>query len=80
MLSASFQLVAEDGTLLHESVQTIDSRERRALEVSEWLDGVAPPAGSSIVVSASAPIDAISLLCDEGRWTVAAGLPLEAQS
>jgi hypothetical protein len=78
-VAVTLSLVAADGTVLHQSVHTIDSRERRALEVSEWLDGVAPPAGASIVVSAAAPIDAISLLCDEGLWTVAAGLPSEAR-
>jgi len=79
-VDVTLSLYAGDGTLLHQSAHTIDSRERRALEMSEWLDGVAPPDGSSVVVSAPAPIDAISLLCDEGRWTVSAGLPLEAQS
>jgi hypothetical protein len=79
-VDVKLSLVANHGTVLYESVRTLDSQERRALEASEWLDGVAPPVGSSIVVSASAPIDAISLLCDEGRWTVAASLPLEAQN
>jgi hypothetical protein len=79
-VTVTFALRAEDGTVLHQSARTIDSRERRALEVSEWLDGVAPPTGASVVVTASAPIDAISLLCDEGRWTVAAGLPLEVRN
>jgi len=78
-VALTLSLYAADGTLIHQAANTIDSRERRSLEVSEWLDGVAPPAGSSVVVSASAPIDAISLLCDEGRWTVAPSLPVEAR-
>ena len=40
--------------------------------------GVPPPPGSSVVVTSSAPIEAIGLLCDEGTWTVSASLPLEA--
>lgn len=72
-------LYADDGTLLYETARTLVGRHRVALEVSELLDGVAPPAGSSIVVNASAPIDAISLLCDEKAWTVSPSLPLEAR-
>jgi hypothetical protein len=74
----SVALYDVDGTLIHTSSLTLDSRHRIALEVSELLDGVAPPAGASIVVTADAPIDAISLLCDEGPWTVAPSLSLEA--
>jgi hypothetical protein len=67
------------GTLVHQSALTLGSRHRLALEVSELLEGVAPPPGSSLVVNASAPIDAIGLRCDEGSWTVSPSLPLEAQ-
>jgi hypothetical protein len=78
-VTVNVALYAEDGTSLHDASLTLDSRHRIALEVSEFLDGVAPPAGSSVVVTASAPIDGISLLCDEGSWTVAPSLPREAQ-
>jgi hypothetical protein len=67
------------GALLYRSTRTLESQHRLALELSELLDGVTPPPGSSVVVSASAPIDAIGLLCDEASWTVSPSLPLEAQ-
>ena len=67
------------GVLVHQSARTLHGWNRLAMEVSELLDGVAPPAGSSVIVSASAPIDVIGLLCDEGSWTVSPSLPLEAQ-
>jgi hypothetical protein len=72
-------LIAQDGTLLHESTLTLAARNRVALELSELLDGVAPPANASVVVTASAPIDAIGLLCDEGAGTIDPMLPLEAR-
>jgi hypothetical protein len=72
-------LIAQDGTPLHQSTLTLAARNRVALELSELLDGVAPPANASVVVTASAPIDAIALLCDEGAWTIAPMLPLEAR-
>jgi hypothetical protein len=68
-----------DGALVYESARTLESGHRLAMEASELLDGVAPASGSFVVVSASAPIDAIGLLCDEGLWTVLPVLPLEAQ-
>jgi hypothetical protein len=72
-------LYAADGTLIHQTSTPLASRNRLTLEVSELLDGVAPPAGSSVVVTASAPIDAIALLCDEGVGTIVPSLPREAQ-
>jgi hypothetical protein len=66
------------GALLYQSARTLESLHRLALELSELLDGVPAPPGSSVVVKASAPIDAIGLLCDEGSWTVSPSLPLEA--
>ena len=71
-------LYAADGTLIMQEARTLASQERLALEASELLSGVAPFDGSYIVVTASAPIDAIGLLCDEGTWTVAPSLPLES--
>jgi hypothetical protein len=67
------------GALLYQSARTLESQHRLAMELSELLDGVTPPPGSSVIVTASAPIDAIGLLCDEGSWTVSPSLPLEAQ-
>ena len=67
------------GALVYQSARTLESQHRLAMELSELLDGVTPPPGSSVVVSASAPIDAIGLLCDEGSWTVSPSLPLEAR-
>jgi hypothetical protein len=68
-----------DGTLAHQSSLTLESRHRLALELSELLDGVAPSTGGSVVVTASAPIDVIGLLCDEGAGTIVPTLPIEAQ-
>jgi hypothetical protein len=67
------------GALQYQSARTLESQHRLAMELSELLDGVTPSPGSSVVVSASAPIDAIGLLCDEGSWTVSPSLPREAQ-
>ena len=72
-------LYAADGTLIVRTSRLLERRHRIALEASELLSGVAPVDGSTLVVSASAPIDAIGLLCDEGVWSVAPFLPLEAQ-
>jgi len=66
------------GTFVHGAAHVLRSRHRVALEVSEMLGGVAPPPGASVMVIASAPIDAIGLLCDEGSWTVSPSLPREA--
>jgi hypothetical protein len=72
-------LHAANGTIVHDTARTLAARERLALETSELLDGIVPPAGSTIVVTASRPIDAFSLLCDEGAATVIPVLPLEAR-
>jgi len=81
LTSVSVRLSLHDasGTLVHETVRTLAARERLALEASELLDGIAPPAGSTIVVTASRAIDVFSLLCDEGLSTVLPVLPLEAR-
>jgi IPT/TIG domain-containing protein len=75
-VAVGIALYGSDGTLIHQSSTTLAGRNRVALELSELLDGVAPPAGSSVVVTASAPIDAIGLLCDEGAGTIVPTLPL----
>jgi hypothetical protein len=71
-------LYAADDTLLHEAGRTLESRHRLALEMSELLDGITPAADMRVVVTASAPIDAFSLLCDEGTWSASPILPLES--
>jgi hypothetical protein len=78
-VSVRLSLHAANGTVVHETVRSLAARERLALEASELLDGIAPPAGSTIVVTASRPIDAFSLLCDEGAASVIPVLPLEAR-
>ena len=78
-VTIGLSLRAADGTVLHNSSRTLASRHRLALEVSELLDGIAPPAGSTIVVTASQAIDAFSLLCDEATWTLTPSLPLESR-
>jgi hypothetical protein len=78
-VAVGLSLRAADGTVLYETSRRLAARERLALEASELLDGVAPPAGSTIIVAASQPIDAFSLLCDEGTGSVIPVLPLEAQ-
>jgi hypothetical protein len=72
-------LHAANGSIVHQTVRTLAARERLALEASELLDGIVPPAGSSIVVTASRPIDAFSLIFDEAAATVIPVLPLEAR-
>ena len=67
------------GALLYRSSRTLARQQRLTMELSELLDGVTPTPGSSVVVSASAPIDVIGLLCDDGSWTVSPSLPLEAR-
>jgi hypothetical protein len=67
------------GALLYRSSRTLARQQRLAMELSELLDGVTPPSGSSVAVSASAPIDVVGLLCDDESWTVSPSLPLEAR-
>ena len=67
------------GALLYRSSRMLARQQRLAMELSELLDGVTPPSGSSVAVRASAPIDVIGLLCDDESWTVSPSLPLEAQ-
>src|SRR5262252_22198 len=78
-VGVALSLHAADGTVLYGTSRVLSARERLALEASELLDGVAPPVGSTIVVTGSQPVDAFSLLCDEGAGTVIPVLPLEAQ-
>jgi hypothetical protein len=72
-------LYAADGMLIMQGPRTLASRERVTLELSEFFGGVAPFEGAFVMVMASAPIDAIGLLCDEGTWSVVPSLPLESQ-
>jgi len=70
---------AANGTFVHRAVRTLASRHRLALTVSELLDGITPAADMHVVVSASAPIDAFSLRCDEATASLSPRLALESQ-
>ena len=72
-------LYTADGTFVHRGRRTLESRHRLALAMSELLRGITPDEDMRVVVSASAPIDVFSLLCDEGTSTVSPILPLESQ-
>jgi hypothetical protein len=71
-------LYAADGTLLHSVERSLNGGYRLALEVSELLDGVAPPAGASVQVTSSGPISVFGLLCDDAGGTATPVLPIEA--
>jgi hypothetical protein len=72
-------LLNPDGSVNYQASRILPTRHRLVLEASELLDGVAPPTGSSIVVSASAPIDAFAVLVNEGTGDVAPLLPIESR-
>jgi hypothetical protein len=78
-VNLTFTLYNADGTVNYQSVRTLQTRHRVALELSELLDGIAPPPGSSVVVTSSAPIDAFALIVDEGTGTISPVLPLESR-
>ena len=78
-VAVEISLYDGDGTLRYRTSRTLARQQRLAMELSELLDGVSPPSGSSVAVSASAPIDVIGLLCDDESWTVSPSLPLEAR-
>jgi hypothetical protein len=63
-------LYAADDTLIFSTPLSLGGANRLALEVSEVLDGVAPPPGAYITVTASLPIQGFWMLCDESAWTV----------
>jgi len=75
----TLSLYSRNGSLVDRDSLVLATRRRLALSVAELLGGTVPSAGSVLVVSAPLPIDAISLLCDEGSWSVAPSLPREAQ-
>ena len=58
---------------------TAPAEVERKLTVWELLDGITPAAGMHVVVSASAPIDAFSLRCDEATASLSPRLALESQ-
>jgi hypothetical protein len=78
-VNVQVRLQAESGALIHQATRTLASRHRFALSMSEILDGITPGEGTRVVVSASAPIDVFSLLCDEATWTVSPTLALESR-
>jgi len=69
-VNLTIDLFAADGTFLYSSNRSLAAVSRLALDVAELLDGVTPPAGGSVRVTASSPIGAFGLLCDEGAGTV----------
>ena len=71
-------LYAADGAFLHSSTRSLKSGYRLALELSELLDGVPPPAGAFVRVTSSVPIEVFGLICDETAWAVTPRLPAEA--
>ena len=78
--TVTLELLASDQTLLLSSTRSLPNGHRLALEISELFDGVVPPAGASVRVISSLPIQAFGLLCDEGAWTVTPWLPAEASA
>src|SRR5262245_41961381 len=72
------ELFAADGTLVSSSNRALAGGSRLALEVSELLDGVTSQGGSSVRISASSPIGAFGLVCDEVARTVTPFLASEA--
>jgi hypothetical protein len=71
-------LYSPAGALLDASTVTLASGHRFALELSELFGGVPPPHDASIRVTSSQPIHMSRLLCDEGPWTVAPALSIDA--
>jgi hypothetical protein len=71
-------LYAADGTHLYSAERSLAGGYRLALELSELLDGVLPSPGTYVRVTSSLPIEVFGVLCDEGAWTVAPRLPIEA--
>jgi len=77
-VDVTFALYAADGTFLYSSSRSLASGSKLALETSELLDGVVPPAAATVQVISSLPIEVFGVVCDEGAWTVMPVLPLEA--
>ena len=69
---------AADGTHVYSAARTLAGGYQLALELSELLDGVPPPPDTYVRVSSLLPIEVFGVLCDEGTWTVAPRLPIEA--
>jgi hypothetical protein len=71
-------LYAPNGALFYSATRSLESGTRLTLELSELLGGIVPPPGTLVRVISSLPIEAFSLLCDDGALTVAPSLPVEA--
>ena len=67
-----------DGVLIHSTNRSLQGGHRLALEVSELLDGVPPPAGASVQVTSAVPLGVFGLLCDDAAWQLTPLLPVEA--
>lgn len=77
-VNLTIDLLAADGTLVSSSSRSVAAGARLALDVAEIMDGVTPPAGASIRVTASSPVGTFGLLCDENARTVTPLLAQEA--
>jgi hypothetical protein len=66
----SIELRAADSSVIASTAFTLPSQNRIALEASEYLTGVVPPDGSSLVVQSSLPIQVLGLIGDEAAGSV----------
>jgi len=66
----SIELRSTDGSVIASTVFTLPSQDRIALEASEYLTGVIPPDGSTLVVQSSAPTRMLGLIGDESAGSV----------
>jgi len=66
----SIELRASDSSVIASTAFTLPSQNRIALEASEYLTGVVPPDGSSLVVQSSLPIQVLGLVGDETAHSV----------
>lgn len=77
-VQVSIGLYAADGTRLYSAERTLAGGSQLTLEFSELLDGVPPWPGTFVRVTSSLPIEVFGVSCDEGAWTVAPRLAMEA--
>jgi len=66
----SIELRATDNSVIASAAFTLPSQNRISQAVSEYLTGVVPPDGSSLVVQSTQPIQVLGLIGDEVAWTV----------
>jgi IPT/TIG domain len=66
----SIELRSTDDSVIASTAFTLPSQNRISLELSEYLTGVVPPAGSSLVVHSSLPTRVLGLIGDESAGSV----------